>query len=143
MKKIVFPFLLGLLITIGAYLLYVYVSYVDDKITTGNGYGFSIGDSKLDTYKKASSMPIHLDLGNSPIFIETTIDENNTTSLATNVGYTVMVQTLLHEKGFSIFESKDKWNFYFNGTYFDSLSLKFCNEKLCEIYRHRKTYEFP
>ena len=82
-------------------------------------------------------------MGNQLIFVEIKVDNVSSALLGTNADYTLLSQTLLHDVGFPYFNDKDEWNFYFNGTYFDSLSLKFCDDKLCEIYRHKKKFELP
>lgn len=123
--------------------MYLWIGYIDKTISVGQAYGFTIGDNKIDSYKKASGMLKRLNINDSPIFIDVVIPESSSALLSTDTGFTVMVQTLLHESGFSNFRTKDKWNFYFHGTYFDSLSLSFCGENLCEIHRHRKRFELP
>jgi hypothetical protein len=123
--------------------LYFWVGYINKTVSVGDAYGFTIGDSKIETYKKASGMLKNLSINDSPIFIDVVVTDSSSLLLSTNSGFTVMAQTLLHESGFVNFKEKDKWSFYFHGTYFDSLSLKFCDERLCEIHRHRKRFEIP
>jgi hypothetical protein len=123
--------------------MYLWIGYIDKTISVGQAYGFTIGDSRIDTYKKASGMLKNLGINNSPIFIDVVVPESSSDLLSTEEGFTVMTQTLLHESGFSSFKNKNKWRFYFHGTYFDSLTLSFCGESLCEIHRHRKRFELP
>jgi len=124
-------------------LAYFWYTYIDETVITGQAYGFSIGDDKLTTYKNAAEVLPNLN-GDSPsIYIEIKVDVDQAELFATNPDYLVMVKTLLHDVGYPAFQLKDRWDFYFEGSYFNSLTLKFCDEKLCEIYRHRKYFELP
>jgi len=131
-----------LLMAVG-YLGYLWCTYIDETVTTGHAYGFSIGDGKLETYKKFPEVLGKLNSHASSIYIEIKVDAEHAELLATKPGYTMMVETLLHDVGYPAFQSKSRWDFYFDGSYFNSLTLKFCGETLCEIYRHRKYFEFP
>ena len=131
--------LLALLI----YFFYLWYTYIDETVTSGEAYGFTIGDTKFDTYNKISGAISDLNYHPSSVFIEIEVNEDLSELLATDPGYKIMANTLLHEGGYNSFKGKDRWDFYFNRSYFNSLSLKFCEDKLCEIYRHRKFFEIP
>jgi hypothetical protein len=143
MKKIAIFFLLFFISVISLLFLYLWATYTDKTITSGSAYGFTIGDSKLQTYKNIPNARSHLNIGNSPIFISAKTDEHISSVIGTKPDYEIMVQTYLNDERLPVFVNENKWNFYFNGTYFDSLKLKFCDEKLCEIHRHRKKFELP
>lgn len=132
-----------IVLVMASYVGYLWYTYIDDTIKSGQGYGFSIGDGKDVTYKKASGALAKLKNYNSLVYIEIKSDAYISKQLAVDPGHTVMVEALLHDVGYSGFKMKNQWDFYFNGSYFNKLSLKFCDEKLCEIYRHRKYFEFP
>lgn len=134
---------IGIAIMIAAYAFYLWYTYIDETITHGQAYGFVIGDDKLGTYKKAPISLGRLKNHSSSIYIEVKSDSDCAKLLAVKPDYVVMVEALLHDVGYSVFESKNQWDFYINGSYFNKLSLKFCDEKLCEIYRHRKYFEIP
>jgi len=125
------------------YIGFLWSAYVDETITSGHAYGFNIGDDKLTTYKKAPGALKNINIFPSISYIEIKSNANSAELLATKPDHRVMVEALLHDVGFSRFKLKNQWDFYFDGSYFNKLSLKFCDGRLCEIYRHRKYFEFP
>lgn len=137
----IYAVIIGIALMISAYIAYLWYTYIDETITSGEAYGFVIGENKLETYHKA---PVNLAASKdhkSTVYIEIKSDPSCAKLLAVKPGHLLMVEAILHDVGYSAFESKNQWDFYFDGTYFDKLSLKFCDEKLCEIYRHRKKFE--
>lgn len=126
-----------------SYIGYLWYTYIDETVISGQAYGFVIGDDKLTTYKKALGALAKLKHHSSSVYIEIKSDADCAKLLAAEPGYTLMVKALLHDVGYPVFKSKNQWDFYFDGSYFNTLSLKFCDEKLCEIYRHRKYFELP
>lgn len=131
----------ALLIT--AYMGYLWFTYIDETVTFGHAYGFSIGDDKLTAYKKAPEALADLEGHGSTAYIEVKADVVSAKLLAVRPNYTLMVEAILHDVGYPMFKEKNQWNFYINGSYFNMLSLKFCGDSLCEIYRHRKYFELP
>ena len=121
-------------------IFYLWYSYIDETIVSGSAYGFTIGDSKLETYEKTS--PALSKLGDN-VYMEIKVTPETAGVLATNPNYTILVSSFFHEVGYPSFETRNRWDFYFNGSYFNKLSLIFCNKKLCEVYRHRKYFELP
>jgi hypothetical protein len=77
------------------------------------------------------------------IYISIKVTEETAELLATRPDYTILVPSFLHDVGYPRFATEDRWNFYFENSYFNVLSLKFCGEVLCEVYRHRKYFELP
>lgn len=149
MKKMSFKFIIKfltyvaivILLMIASYIGYLWCTYIDETITSGQAYGFVIGDDKLATYKKAPGALAKLKNHTSTVYMEIKSDADSAKLLAAKPGHTVMVEALLHDVGYPVFKLNNQWDFYFNGSYFNTLSLKFCDEKLCEIYRHRKYFE--
>ncbi|BCO32598.1 hypothetical protein TspCOW1_27010 [Thiohalobacter sp. COW1] len=122
----------------------MWITYIDETVVQGTAYGFEIGDSKSETYTKAKWVLLKLsDSGITPPYIEVKVNNENEELLATKSEYDLLVQTLLHDVGYDRFIEKDVWRFYIDGSYFNSISLKFCQNKLCEIHRHRKYFEMP
>jgi len=131
------------LIYITSYVFYFWVTYIHEITTKGEAYGFTIGDNKLQTYKKIPRLRQYLNIRNQRIFIKIEVDKSNSTLLGTKPKFDVLTESLFHEVGFPAFNKKDKWSLYFNGMYHDSLDLEFCDNILCEIHRHRQYFEFP
>tara|TARA_R110002074_G_scaffold175316_1_gene338530 strand:+ start:184 stop:627 length:444 start_codon:yes stop_codon:yes gene_type:complete len=140
--RFIFITFLSAAILVGGYIVYMWYTYIDDTSVTGSAYGLNIGDSKYEVY---GDLPLALtglsEFGRT--FIEIKVDKATEVTLATNSDYTVFAQTLLHDIGYEKFKSLDSWEFYVNASYFNSLKLKFCEDKLCEIHRHRKYFELP
>ena len=125
------------------YFFYLWYTYIDETVTSGEAFGLDIGDSKLDTYNKIWDAISYLNYEPSSVYIEIEVNAEVSELLATDPGYKVLVNTLLHKSGYESFKNKDRWDFYFNSSYFNKLSLTFCEDKLCEIHRHRKFFEIP
>jgi len=125
------------------YISYLWYTYIDETIMAGEAYGFEIGDDKLTTYKKAPMALANIKGHASLVYYEVKSDLASAELLGASPGYNVMVEATLHEIGYPIFKLRDRWDFYVDGSYFNVLSLKFCDERLCEIYRHRKNFEIP
>lgn len=141
--KAFFVFFAVLTIIAAGVIGYYWATYISEPITSGYGYGFVIGDTKLETYKKVPQAFAELNPSDARIFIEIKVDNNAEKLLAITAGHQIVIETLLHEVGFSGFSARQQWEFYFKGSYRDSITLTFCGEKLCRIYRHRQYFEFP
>lgn len=128
------------LIAFLCYGFYIWYTYINDTVTSGNAYGFTIGDSKPETYKKSY---LALSKLSDNVYIEIRVTPEASRLLATNSDHTILASSLLHDVGYPGFEKKNGWGFYFEASYFNSLTLRFCNERLCEIHRHRKSFELP
>lgn len=122
---------------------YMYATYISDDVISGDGYGFSIGDSKKEAYQKVRSALAKIHPEDRRVFIEIEVSSEASELLATDPDYHVMIETRLDDVGFEKFSSQDMWKFYLSANRFDSLRLTFCNDLLCSIYRHRKNFEFP
>jgi len=141
--KLIKYLLIIILLIIATSVGYLWLTYIDDTITSGQAYGFTIGDDKETTYEKAPRALSMLKGYNSIVYMEIKSDVDSAELLAAESNHTVMVEALLHDVGYPAFRIKAQWDFYIDGSYFNKLSLIFCDEKLCEIYRHRKYFEFP
>lgn len=134
---------IGFMIMITTYVFYLWYTYIDKTITSGQAYGFVIGDDKFMTYENTPGNLAKLKGRTSTVYIEIKSDVDSAKLLAVKPNHLVMVEALLHDVGYPVFKSKNQWDFYIDGSYFNKLSLRFCDEKLCEIYRHRKYFELP
>ena len=126
-----------------AYPFYLWFTYIDESVTVGSAYGFQIGDKKKDVYESLPLKLNNLKEADESIFIQIKVTDEIATTLATRTGFDVMIEPLFHDVGYTVFSSQNTWYFYINGSFFNSLKLEFCEEKLCKIYRHRKYFELP
>jgi hypothetical protein len=145
MNKLVSTFVvitLALLLGVGAYIFYLWATYIDRAVDSGQAYGLSIGDTKLKTFEK---LPIAFEqIGSGQeIFTEVRADSAMAAKLGVSPGRHVMVQPRLDAFGSGALSAQDQWTFYVGRAHRDFLRLSFCNEKLCRIYRHRKYFELP
>lgn len=131
----------GLIILIAAYPVYLWATYIDEVITEGDAYGFQIGESKREVYGKLSRELKSIVEHGESIFIEIKSTSDIEEYVATKKDHSVMIRPSFHGVGFSKFRMKNQWDFYVGGSYFNSLKLNFCDDKLCRIYRHRKYFE--
>ena len=135
--------LLIVILLLLCYPLYLWATYIDKTVTEGEEFGFVIGETKEEVYSKAASRLAKLNNKPAYFFIEIESDEENSALFGALPGSRIMVQTLLGPSGYSYLESQDEWKFYFGGAYWNSISLRFCDNSLCEIYRHRQYFELP
>jgi len=126
MIKGLIGYLVILLTLLGS--MFIGVSYlyaINETVTSGSAYGFSIGENKIDTYKYI----VEHELGNSYGYIQTgnTSDPSNLTSI----------------KQSSYFQLKqhDNWYVFIGNTTTSNNTLKivFTNDKVTSLTRHRQT----
>ena len=126
------------------YIFYLWATCIDDVVTSGEAYGFSIGEDKLVVYQ---NLPANLNkikpTHTSKVYFEVQSDARCSKLIGVEPGYRVLVEAILHKEGFYSFKPNEQWVFYIDGSYSDKISLTFCGDRLCEIYRHRKHFEFP
>lgn len=110
-------------------LIYFKLTYIDEKIIIGDGFGFKIGDTKEDTFQN-----IIKNYQNQNIFILYPLDDK---------GYGPHRKLKFEHNDYKLIQDRAKWVFYFTEGFFDSLDLTFEDNNLIEIYRHRKKFELP
>jgi len=125
----------GLVLLVGfiylcGYGVYCWLTYIDETITTGDAYGFCVGDSKLETYQRAGQQ-----------FQEKTVWFAYPPDYRQAV---VRRNTTFSDDEFDLLAlgEQNKWQLYF-GSFFDTIQLSFTNDRLVEIYRHRQKFELP
>jgi len=118
-----------LIIALSSYIIYCWATYIDKTITEGAAYGFNIGETKLESFKKAQGIYQDKD-----VFILHPLDKNN---------FGPHQKIAFHNEDYALIEGRDKWTFYFDEGFFNSLKLTFESEKLTRIHRHRKNFELP
>ncbi len=123
--------------------VYFWIKYEDEVTASGESLGFVIGESKEDVYSKVFANLAALSGKREEIFISIEVDSNLSPKVGVDEGFQVLMQTYMHPVGTKEFMEKDVWKFYLNASRFNVVKLTFCNDKLCEIYRHRKVFEIP
>lgn len=139
LKLIVINFVILLV----SYPLYLWMTYIDESVYSGSAYGLHIGASKREVYDAIPLALYKLKGHGDSVFIQIKSSEKTAAILAAKVGSGVMIKPLFDEVGFDSFAKKDSWRFYINASFFNTLKLDFCDEKLCKIRRHRKYFELP
>lgn len=128
-KTLVAATLVPLLVVVG-YLGYLWTTYIDETVTTGAAYGFTIGASKQETLAAASR------LGNHPqavVYVSYGPRAGDHFTIDPLPGHTWQLQ------------DHDQWNVLLDGDgkFFNSVRLTFRNGELTEIHRHRQHFELP
>ena len=121
---------------------YLYFTYIDLLTEKGTAYALSIGMSKREAYDRMEEALRAVEGGDGAAFIELPA-----ISADTGLPYGPKIAELLpferSEGTFLALKESNQWDFYLKRNYRDNLRLTFCNERLCEIYRHRKYFELP
>lgn len=106
----------------------LYFSFYDKVVTSGSGFGYSIGMTKYDAFYKAKEL-----------------------YKGSNV-YTLHVlsrpgsgpdRMYFSDDEYMIFKSRNRWKFYFDENLNNVVRLEFVNDELVRIYRHRYLIELP
>ena len=132
-----------LLLLCSTYVFYLWFTYIDETIKTGSGYGLHIGDNKKVTYEKVRVTIATIESSGTRVFAKIISQKEYAEILTTKPGDPVMVEAILDPVGFERLKKEDVWTFYIGGSNYNALQLKFCKERLSEIYRHRRYFEFP
>tara|TARA_B100000700_G_scaffold163672_1_gene181147 strand:- start:317 stop:742 length:426 start_codon:yes stop_codon:yes gene_type:complete len=135
--------LIGIVLLLISYPLYLWITYIDETVTSGQAYGFEIGATKKEVYAKLPAALSKIKSPNELVFIQIKASEKTASALATDADFDVMVAPLFHAVGYESFRDHDSWSFYINASFFNNLKLDFCDDKLCKIHRHRKYFELP
>ena len=111
------------------YIGYLWLTYIDETITSGEGYGFNIGEDRERVFSKAIKA-----FREEQIYILNPIDER---------GYGPHEDFEFTSEDYELLKNRNKWEFYYTKDYFDSIKLTFEQDRLVEIHRHRKKFELP
>ncbi len=134
MSKVLKTFLALVLLpffAVALYVLFLWATYIDDTVTQGSKYGFTIGSTEQKTYEDILSaqdqypeLMLYISYGSRAgdnMTVEPTRDNFNT-ALKSNHW-----ELLLDGKG----------------EFFNIIRLRIDSNELTEIYRHRKYFELP
>ena len=118
--------LLAILTPLISFVLFLWLSAIHDVVDKGKAYGFLIGMSKKTALESLR--------GSSDLKIDTInlVKEDRSTERALTLSKT------------SKFYDANKWVVMYDSSFcFDSVTLEFCDEELCKIYRKRQFCEVP
>lgn len=114
---------------VALYIFFLWASYLDVTVTTGEAYGFRIGETKVEAYGRAREV-----FKDRPAYIRSPIRGELIGPLQ-EFNFTT--------DRFSEISSHDLWKVYFDKNARSLVWLKFSDGVLVEIYRHRKYFEVP
>lgn len=115
--------------------VFLWISSIDEEITSGEHHGFRIGATKIEAYKILLASSNSLNLENQVVLFNDELKHNKTP---------VVIQANFNNEEYYLFEDKNEWNLFLDSAYFfDNIRLSFCNETLCKIWRRRSYLELP
>jgi hypothetical protein len=129
--KIIAAIVLLPILVVAGYILFLWATYIDDTITSGSKYGFTIGTSKQQIYEDISA--VKEDYPNLKFYISYGPRAgDNATLLPTKDNYE---RALI----------SDHWELLLDGDgeFFNVIKLKVGGDTLTQIHRHRKYFELP
>ena len=118
------------ILAITGYFAYLWATYIDETITSGTAYGFTIGASKQEALTSAGRLNNYPQAVVYVTFGPKAGDNFTITPSPTHIG-----QLQEHEQWDVLLDG--------DGQFFDSVRLTFRDGKLAEIHRHRQYFEFP
>ena len=125
-------YFLGLVaLLIAGYVGYLALTYIDDTVFEGEAYGFEIGTKKLQTFSDIK--PILIEHPQLSLYI----------SYGQRAGDNMTLDPV--DNSFSEAAKYDSWWLLLDGKseFFNIIRLRFDNERLVEIHRHRQYFELP
>lgn len=129
--KILAAFILVPVLFISGLVGYFWITYIDEEITSGNAYGFTIGASKSEAVKDFESLRTkHPDLHVYVSYGQRAGDYFSIPALPESIDWLT---------------PHDRWDLLLDGKseFFNSTDLHFEDGKLVRVYRHRQYFELP
>ncbi len=127
--KIVYVVVLTIIFAVLIYAGYLIATYIDETITSGEGYGFKIGETKEQVYHKVGEL-----FKDKQVYILHPLGKQN------HGPHKELRHT---SEEYEIIKVRDRWDFYFTEDYFDTIKFTFEDDHLVRIHRHRKYFELP
>lgn len=118
-----------LVLVVVGFVLVTHISFIDESVTHGKGYGFTIGASKREVYSSAQEL-----FGDEEVYIR---DPWN----GRQVGPLVPFE--FDQSGYQKLSDRDVWEFFFEKSGLDVIALTFDSGRLEKIHRHRQPFELP
>ena len=129
LQGIKYLFLLFMVLIVGVFAYYA-LTYIDETVTENDAYGFYIGESKSETFKRARDLY-----------------SGQKTSILhplNKYGGGPYKQISFTDNEYGLLKDRNIWEIYFDdGGYSDVIKLTFDSNKLISIYRHRQHFELP
>ena len=129
--KLLLAAILTPVLIVGGYVGYLAATYIDETVTSGSAYGFSIGSSKQQAIEQASALrETH---PNAVLYVD----------FGPRAGDRFTVSPTLDQ--IERLEPHDQWSCQLDGPkeFFNTVRLTFLDDRLVEIHRHRKYFELP
>ena len=124
-----FAFIVALIaILIGAYVIYIKATYIDEEIRTGSAYGFTVGQSKDAVFQTAK-----IAYSDKTVLIQYPLGPN---------GYGPLDDFKFDDDDYKKIADRNRWTFYFDDR-MNFIRFKFNYDRLAYIYRHRQEIEAP
>lgn len=117
---------LGAVLSLAAFIAAAFaLTYVDETIESGEAYGFAIGETKRDAFEKILEAPF--------------------ARHGVYVGPTHATLEIHGPETLAVAARSDRWVLFLGEEpmAMDSLRLKFADERLVEIHRHKQLFEVP
>lgn len=115
--------------------IFLWISSIDEEISSGEYHGFRIGSTKKEAYKILLASSNSLNLENKIVLFNDELKHNKTP---------VVIHPNFNNEEYYLFEDKNEWNLFLDSAYFfDNIRLSFCDETLCKIWRRRSYLELP
>lgn len=115
---------------LGGYFTFMYVTYIDETVVEGSGYGFTIGQSKEEVYEAAARQYADIE-----VQIMHPLRQGE---------YGPLIGFSFSEEEYHVLRERARWDIYLSKERLsDLVTLEFKEDKLVSIYRHRKYFELP
>ncbi len=116
---------------VGGYALFLWLSYLDETLTQGSGYGFHIGTSPTEVYR--DMLELQERNPNLKIYLVTGEQAGDNATLTISKA---SFDAALNAKYWMLLLDGD-------GEFFNVIRLSIAENKLISIHRHRQYFELP
>jgi hypothetical protein len=125
-SSIIYKLLLGVFILGTLFAFFLWSSSLHEVVEEGGAYGFTIGTSKAEVLTHLHDKS---EKGIEIINLVYSDKSSRSASLSSPSEY---------------FNDSNKWVIMFDSAYFfDSVTLEFCEDNLCKLFRKRQYFETP
>lgn len=109
------------------FISFLYLSYLNETIIEGEGYGFTIGMTKEEAFKAAK-----FTYQEKKMFVIYSNDEDRSISSIEKISFS--------DENFVKLQNYNVWSFFYGR---NSIDLTFGDGALIEVHRHRQYFELP
>lgn len=141
MKKIITFLLCSAFVFVISVISIFYLNYKEHIITTGEAFGFEIGTYKSEVYSQLYSNVVAEGQGYTDLYFSLKVPAEIEHVVGVSKDKTILVQSLFNPEYENVFQGRDVWKIYIDADRSDSIRLTFCEDKLCEIYRHKRWFD--